>query len=644
MKSTDAQKRQTGSTARSSQPFFGTEPAQAFFTPGQAVQRKPFFKPSGTGPAVQAKLTVGAAGDQYEQEADRVAAAVVDQIHSPAPEPAGEQQAVQRMSEEEELQAKPLQRMEEEDELQMSPLTKPIQRMGEEEDELQMKPLQRETMEEDELQMMPLVQRVGAEGGEVSADFERELNAARGGGQSLAPDLQAKMGEAMGADFGGVRVHTDGRADELNQSVGARAFTTGQDLFFKRGEYQPGSQPGQELIAHELTHVVQQNGGAVQRSQSLKDGSNNKVPRFIRTATVTSKGMIQCFNAMQDNPYTPTKDIQHPALANIAGFAGPMGPYTFRPMQGDFQYNPPSIAQNGVERFLRKVLLHKKPGPQYGPENIAPVAGGFIWPSPKTGANITFHPGGLKVANPVNRVNIATNLYNTEKDNARIPGHVIDQMKAHAGAANPRPFVSVAAEDAWGAAANAHTMDRHVIGGGPSIPDADAVAARALFGKLGGMAGAVAGVYTPIATAFNTAADADAEVAAVINGPFTAKWNQYREELVTQGIVNMIVPRIGRPVTAYRSASNAKVPAKYVPAYLPGGVAATGRLPLYNLDPRWTNWANAQKISPAAQANMANHALAVDESANVPNINVRILSSDALGPHGWFVHSAYPTQ
>jgi hypothetical protein len=290
MKSTDAQKRQTGSTARSNQPFFGTAPAQAFFAPGQAVQRQPFFKPSGTVPAVQAKLTVGAVGDQYEQEADRVAAAVVDQIHSPAPEPAGEQQAVQRMGEEEEeLQTKPLQRMEEEDELQMSPLAESIQRMGEEEDELQMKPLQREVMEdeeelqmkpmeplqreameEDELQMMPLVQRVGAEGGEVSADFERELNAARGGGQNLAPDLQAQMGQAMGADFSGVRVHTDGQADGLNRAVGARAFTTGQDLFFKRGEYQPGSRGGQELIAHELTHVVQQ-GMAKQKFSSFSN-------------------------------------------------------------------------------------------------------------------------------------------------------------------------------------------------------------------------------------------------------------------------------------------------------------------------------------------------------------------------------------
>lgn len=167
---------------------------------------------------LQAKLTIGEANNHYEQEADRVAAQVVDRINAPSLQSPGEQQSVQRMG-----------------------------------------------AEEEELQMMPIVQRVGAEGGSVTEDLEGEINAARGGGQSLAPELQMQMGQAMGADFSGVRVHTDGRSDELNQSIQAKAFTTGQDIFFRQGAYDPGSRGGQELIAHELTHVVQQNGGAVQR-------------------------------------------------------------------------------------------------------------------------------------------------------------------------------------------------------------------------------------------------------------------------------------------------------------------------------------------------------------------------------------------
>ncbi len=69
----------------------------------------------------------------------------------------------------------------------------------------------------------------------------------------------------MGSDFSRVKVHTDQTADTLNRSIQARAFTTGNDVFFRQGEYNPQSRGGQELIAHELTHVVQQ--GGVQRKR-----------------------------------------------------------------------------------------------------------------------------------------------------------------------------------------------------------------------------------------------------------------------------------------------------------------------------------------------------------------------------------------
>lgn len=241
----------------------------------ESVQRSSLHLQPSSALPIQAKLTVGQVGDQYEQEADRVAAQVVEQINAPT-SATGEGQAVQRMGQEEEdlqMQRSPLaiQRVEQaEEDLQMMPMEKSIQRMGEEDEELQMK---------------PTVQRVGAEGGAVSADLEGEINAARSGGQNLAPNLQAQMGQVMGADFSGVRVHTDARADQLNRAVNSRAFTTKQDLFFKQGEYQPGSRGGQELIAHELTHVVQQNGGAVQPTsnspQILLKNENTAIQRLL---------------------------------------------------------------------------------------------------------------------------------------------------------------------------------------------------------------------------------------------------------------------------------------------------------------------------------------------------------------------------
>ncbi len=165
------------------------------------------------GMAIQAKLSIGEPNDKYEQEADDTAAKVVQQINS-------------------------------------SPQDQSVQRQGGIE-------------EEDELQMKPLVQRSEhIEGAEASADVEGSINRARGSGQQLPNQLRRKMENAMGADFSGVKIHTDGKADVLNRSLNARAFTTGSDIFFKKGEYNPDSTEGQTLIAHESTHVVQQGAAA----------------------------------------------------------------------------------------------------------------------------------------------------------------------------------------------------------------------------------------------------------------------------------------------------------------------------------------------------------------------------------------------
>ncbi len=114
-----------------------------------------------------------------------------------------------------------------------------------------------------------LAQRSGDGPTELDDDTATRINSARGGGQSLDSGVQTKMGEAMGSDFSGVRVHTGSESNQLNEQLGAKAFTTGNDVFFRDGEYSPNSGSGQELIAHELTHVVQQGSGAVPSSGKM---------------------------------------------------------------------------------------------------------------------------------------------------------------------------------------------------------------------------------------------------------------------------------------------------------------------------------------------------------------------------------------
>lgn len=122
-----------------------------------------------------------------------------------------------------------------------------------------------------------LAQRSGDQPFDLDDDTAGRIGRERGGGQPLDGGVQAQMGEAVGADFGGVRVHTSAESDSLNRDLSARAFTTGQDIFFREGAYQPHSAGGQELLAHELTHVVQQGSGAVGGSAASSGGGHMQV-------------------------------------------------------------------------------------------------------------------------------------------------------------------------------------------------------------------------------------------------------------------------------------------------------------------------------------------------------------------------------
>ena len=175
--------------------------------------------------ALQAKLRIGQPGDVYEQEADRVADEV---MRMPEPE-------MQRQVDEEE-----------------------------EEEILQTKPLVD--------QITPLVQRQV----EVTNDLESQINAIKGGGRPLAESERAYFEPWFGADFSRVRVHTGAQAAESAQGVNAKAYTVGQDVVFGAGEYAPATTAGKRLLAHELTHVVQQGcdaGERIQRRERKQSGT-----------------------------------------------------------------------------------------------------------------------------------------------------------------------------------------------------------------------------------------------------------------------------------------------------------------------------------------------------------------------------------
>jgi len=124
---------------------------------------------------------------------------------------------------------------------------------------------------------------------EVHPDVEETIQSERGGGQQLDKGVRTQMESSFGTDFGGVRVHTNAKSDALNQTLNARAFTTGQDIFFRQANYDPGSSNGRELLAHELTHVVQQNKDEIQPKLSLGQPGD----RYEQEADSVARAVIQ---------------------------------------------------------------------------------------------------------------------------------------------------------------------------------------------------------------------------------------------------------------------------------------------------------------------------------------------------------------
>ena len=218
-------------------------------------------------PPVQAKLTIGQPGDKYEQEADATAAKIMRMADPVA------SQGLQHQAEpeKEELPENPLAPPSS----QANPAAPSLPPQGQPKQAatLALKPspqpaslTEDEAQPEDEapeeytLSTKPPIQAKGAAPA-VPNNFESQLSQNRGSGRPLPDQTRAFMEPRFGADFSNVRIH---ETPDLASAIQAQAFTHGQDIYFNSGKYNPGSSGGKELLAHELTHVVQQNGAAIQ--------------------------------------------------------------------------------------------------------------------------------------------------------------------------------------------------------------------------------------------------------------------------------------------------------------------------------------------------------------------------------------------
>ncbi len=158
-------------------------------------------------------LTVGAANDVYEQQADDVA------------------NQIMRMPEQPFVQRKCA--CEDKEQVQRKPLTSLLQR------------------------------KADAGGSRASQIVTNQIQATKGGGTPLHATTRSFMESRFGTDFSGVNIHTGSDAVQLSRELNAQAFTVGNDIYFNAGKFAPDSSEGKQLLAHELTHTVQQKSASV---------------------------------------------------------------------------------------------------------------------------------------------------------------------------------------------------------------------------------------------------------------------------------------------------------------------------------------------------------------------------------------------
>ncbi len=291
-------------------------------TQGKEDQKPAFFSKSkkttnSQQPFFQTKLTIGQPGDKYEKEADSVANTVVNQSTNkpaiqqkeissiqratlatppeyeklgtaegkmeedkmiqemPAADGAKEEEpAIQQMHDPAEKEEPQAQLKEEEESMAQKKEEEPeLAQTKEEDDQAQLK-------EEEEPTGAVQTKSTTANASTASNQVSQTIGQKKGRGAKLPDKTRSEMETAFGKDLSEVNIHTDSDSVEMNQELGAQAFTTGKDVFFNAGKFNPETSNGKRLLAHELTHVVQQNGNMIQKqSGSTTTPSPDEIKR-----------------------------------------------------------------------------------------------------------------------------------------------------------------------------------------------------------------------------------------------------------------------------------------------------------------------------------------------------------------------------
>jgi hypothetical protein len=316
--------------------------------------------------SIQAKLAVSRPGDPYEQEADRVADQVLDGITAAEPTHSKEhgktsvQRAADAASSDENAEENPLI-------AQISSL-----------------------LDQDGVQA-----KTESDAFSVSEAFESELYSTKGAGQPISPSTREEMETTFGADFGNVRLHTDNHAVHMSRQIDAHAFTHGNDIYFNEGMLSPSTNAGKHLLAHELTHTIQQRGKKIHRlsiTQNTRDAGDCGSRRVRWTFTLdnpaSADGYIvqnvraletieSCPSNVSSMSLTPTIEFWEAWKVNAGD--------THEQLNSSFGYTDqssraPEPTKSGTQASLGtvKFFLRSVTG-DLGSDGVAPTTPGSSW-------------------------------------------------------------------------------------------------------------------------------------------------------------------------------------------------------------------------------------------------------------------------
>lgn len=223
----------------------------------------PFF-----GPKIQTKLTTGTVGDRYEIEADTVADSVVNKRKGAGVQQKPISETISKVQKQDLAKEEPLQKKEKDEKKE----DKVQKKSDKEEDKKTVQKKcadcegeEKKVQKKSEKEKKPVQAKLN-KASPVNEGVESDLNSTKNNGHLMDENTKQEMESGFGTDFSNVNIHTDSKAVQMSNQLGAQAFTHGNDVYFNKGKYNPDSKEGKHLLAHELTHTIQQTGGKTKNS------------------------------------------------------------------------------------------------------------------------------------------------------------------------------------------------------------------------------------------------------------------------------------------------------------------------------------------------------------------------------------------